>query len=182
MRTILALDLGKFNTVACVYEQAGSAEPRHDFRTLATTPAALHDLIVEIGPAAGWVQDLCQALDKPMQVANPNTEAWRWKNLKRKTDQDDALKLARLSAARQLPTVTLPRSGVRQWRSLIAYRHTLIGRRTAIKNSLRAILDRQGLTYARGKSGWTVAAIASLQEVAQPLEKVSAEELWRGLL
>ena len=109
--------------MACVYEQAGSAEPRHDFRTLATTPAALHDLIVEIdparvvieiGPAAGWVQDLCQALDKPIQVANPNTEAWRWKNLKRKTDQDDALKLARLSAAGQLPTVTLPRSGVRQ--------------------------------------------------------------------
>src|SRR5438105_10486049 len=57
---ILALDLGKFKTVACAYE-AESA--RHRFVSVVTTPQALHDLIVEVEPdrvvieicsIAGW--------------------------------------------------------------------------------------------------------------------------------
>ena len=150
MTTILAIDLGKFKSVACTYH---SSDGQHTFQTLATQPAAMHDLIVaveparvviEVGSASGWVKDLCEALKVPVQVANPNSEAWRWKNVKRKTDKDDALKLAQLSAMGQLPTVTLPSTRVRQWRSFIAYRHTLVARRTAVKNSIRAILDRQG--------------------------------------
>jgi transposase len=185
---ILAMDLGKFKSVACLYtvETAG-----HSFRSLPTAPAAVHDLIVEVqpqrvvievGPAAGWVKDLCEALEVPIQVANPNHEAWRWKNVKRKTDKDDGLKMARLSAMGQLPTVTLPSTQVRQWRALIAYRHVLVSRRTAIKNNLRSILDRQGLRHACGKTGWTQAAVAALGELARPVGEVSAEELWRGMV
>jgi len=186
--TILAIDLGKFKSVACVYTaQTGE----HTFGTIPTTPAAMHDLIVdvqpdrvviEVGPAAGWVKDLCEALAIPIQIANPNTEAWKWKNVKRKTDKDDALKMAQLSAMGQLPTVTLPSSGVRQWRALIAYRHALVGRRTAIKNHVRSILDRQGLTHASGKSGWTRSAIEALGELARPLSQVGGEDLWRGMV
>lgn len=182
---ILAIDLGKFKSVACVYE-ASSAE--HTFTTIPTTPQSMHDLlaaqspdrlVIEVGSAAGWVQDLAEALEVPIQVANPNHEAWRWKSVKRKTDKDDALKLAQLSAMNQLPTVRLPKTRVRQWRSLIAYRWTLVGRRTAIKNHLRAILDRQGLTMPAGKSGWTQAARAALALDARPPAEVSDEELWR---
>jgi len=121
-------------------------------------------------------------LEVPIEVANTNHEAWRWKNVKRKTDRDDALKLAQLSAMGQLPQVRLPSRRVRQWRSLMAYRHTLIGRRTAIKNSIRAILDRQGLAHPSGKGGWTQRAIGSLHEMARPLLDASADELWRGQL
>jgi transposase len=161
MSLIVAIDLGKFKSVACLYQ---ATDGTHEFRTIPTTPAAMHDLIVdgsevepcrvviEVGAAAGWVQDLCEALGIQIQVANPNNEAWLWKNVKRKTDKDDALKLAQLSAMGQLPTVRVPSTQVRQWRSFIAYRHTLVGRRTAIKNNIRAILDRQGLTHAYGKS------------------------------
>lgn len=56
-----------------------------------------------------------------MQVANPN-HGWQWKNVKRKTDKNDALKLAQLSAMDQRPTLELPGTRVRQWRSLIGYR------------------------------------------------------------
>jgi len=187
MTMILAIDLGKFKSVACVYRGVDE----HSFRTLATTPAAMHDLIVqlapervviEIGAAAGWLQDLCQTLGVAIQVANPNGEAWRWKNMKRKTDRDDALKLAQLSQLGQLPTVVLPAMRTRQWRSLIAYRHALVGRRTAIKNGIRSLLDRQGMTHAAGKSGWTKSAVAALGEVARPLIEADAEELWRGQL
>lgn len=188
MSTILAIDLGKFKSVACIYQVEDGT---HRFQTLATTPAAVHDLVVsvgpqrvviEVGPAAGWVKDLCEALGVTIQIANSNHEAWRWKNVKRKTDKDDALKLAQLSAMNQLPTVTLPGTRVRQWRSMITYRHTLIGRRTAIKNDIRSILDRQGLTHACGKGGWTQSALASLGQLAVPLEQTSDKELWRGQL
>jgi transposase len=187
MTLILAIDLGKFKSVACLYRSAED----HDFRTLPTTPAVMHDLIVElqpervvieVGAAAGWLQDLCQTLGVHIEVANPNGEAWRWKNIKRKTDRDDALKLAQLSLLGQLPTITLPSTQTRQWRSLITYRHTLVGRRTAIKNSIRSLLDRQGLTHAAGKSGWTKSAMAALHEVARPLADVDSKELWRGQL
>ena len=160
--------------MACIYQ---TTDGSHEFRAIRTTPAEVHDLIVqtlsdeegnfrgrgrvviEVGSAAGWVKDLCEALGVEIQIANPNHEAWRWKNIKRKSDKDDGLRMAKLSAMNQLPTVTLPKSEVRQWRNLIAYRHTLVGRRTAIKNNIRAILDRQGLSHTAGKSGWTIGAM-----------------------
>lgn len=185
---ILAIDLGKFKSVACDY-CAGTGV--HTFTTLLTRPQAMHDLLVEhspdrlvieVGSASGWVKDLAKALGVEVQVANPNHEAWRWKNVKRKTDKDDALKLAQLSAMDQLPTLVLPSARVRQWRSLITYRWTLVGRRTAIKNSIRAILDRQGLTHASGKKGWTRESLAGLGLMASPIAKVDSDELWRGQL
>ena len=78
--------------------------------------------------------------------------------------------------------VQLPAAHVRQWRSLIAYRATLVGRRTAIKNSIRAVLDRQGLTHPSGKSGWTQSSLATLGLMAYPIDKVEDDELWRGQL
>lgn len=185
---ILAIDLGKFKSVACDYDPATGT---HAFTTIPTRPDAMHDLlaerepdrlVIEIGSAAGWVKDLAEAMEIEVQVANPNHDAWRWKNVKRKTDQDDALKLAQLSSMNQLPTVQLPGAGVRQWRSLIGYRWTLVRRRTAIKNHIRAVLDRQGLTHPSGKSGWTQKSIAGLKLMSRPLEQAGPDELWRGQL
>jgi len=187
---ILSFDLGKFKSVACLYLPASGDKPaEHSFRTIPTTPAAVHDLLVEvapkqvlieIGPAAGWVKDLCETLGLPIAIANTNGEAWKWKNVKRKTDKDDSLKLPRLWVMGAFPKVELPTSKVRQWRSLIAFRHTLVTRRTAIKNSIRSLLDRQGIAHAKGKSGWTEAGLAVLKELAKPMEETSDEELWRG--
>ena len=41
---ILALDLGKNKSVACEYEAESG---RHGFVTVATTPRAMHDLLVD---------------------------------------------------------------------------------------------------------------------------------------
>jgi len=188
MSKILAIDLGKFKSVACLYTPEGDTS---QFDTIPTQPAVFEELltfhkpdriVIEIGSQAGWVCDLAKSLNIEIQVANTNHEAWRWKNTKRKTDRDDALKLARLSAMNQLPEVTLPDTRIRQWRSLISYRHTLVGRRTSIKNSIRAILDRQGLRWPAGRSGWTRKAMTTLQQHALPIDKVDANNLWRGQL
>ena len=185
---ILALDMGKFKTVFCNY-YTNTAD--HHFGTLATTPQAMHDLFVEQQPdrlvmevshVAGWIHDLARTLNLDVQVANPNSEGWRWRRLKRKTDRDDALKLARLSAMDQLPTVHMPVPRVRQWRALIAYRHKLVARRTAIRNAIRALLDAQGIAWPRGASGWTQQALRQMQQLSQPLIDCAADQLWRGQL
>ena len=69
----------------------------------------------------------------------PIHQGWCWKNVKRKTDRDDALELAQLADMEQLPVVYVPDKAVRQKRSLIAYRRKLVDRIAQIKNSVRAI-------------------------------------------
>src|SRR5262249_21988824 len=112
---ILAIDLGKFKSVACVYRRGGGGTPA--FHTVASTRAALLGLLDAVGPAvvvieacalAGWAHDLCVERGLSCKVANTAAEAWRFKNLKRKTDRDDALRLAQLEALGPLPTLAPP--------------------------------------------------------------------------
>lgn len=185
---ILALDLGQDKTVACVFDaEQGLAE----YRTAKTTPFAIGDLVrrtrpdrvvFEIGPTAGWVHDVVSAEPVEIEVANPCHEGWRWRTVKRKTDRLDALKLARLSAMRQLPTVHMPDRRTRERRSLIAYRKKLVSRRDAVRNNIRAILTRQGMRLSAGKSGWTQKSLSQLLALACPLDQAGLEELWRGQL
>lgn len=181
---ILAIDLGKFRSVSCVYDAASGD---HDFTTTPTTPQEIHDLITarspdrvvfEVGSQSGWLRDICESLEVETQIANPAHEGWRWKSVKRKTDRDDALKLARLSAANQLPTVVVPCKRVREWRALITFRTRLVRRRTAIRNGIGAMLDRHGLRKPR----WSEKSLAALRGMAMPLERCGVEDLWRGSL
>ena len=186
---ILALDVGKSKSVAYQLDtETGEA----GFKTILTRSESLVRLVArrrpdrvvfEIGPLAGWIHDLMVGCGvRQIQVANPMGEAWRWRNLKRKTDRDDAMKLAELSAAGQLPTVHLPRPAVRQWRQLIAYRVTLVDRQTAAKNRVRAIVAMAGLCLPAGRRGWTAEARGYLRSLARPLEACGPEDLWRGML
>jgi transposase len=185
---IVAMDLGKNNSVVCDYD---SETGHYTFRTIRTRPQEVHDLLVEkepdrvvieTGPVSGWVYDLARALGMDICVANTNHAMWRWQANPKKTDRTDALKLAQLTAMGQLPIVHMPSKAVREWRSLIEYRQSLKERRTAIKNSIRSILTREGMVWASGKSGWSASAIKELREMARPLLSVRAGSLWRGQL
>ncbi len=187
---ILAIDLGKSKSAMCAYEAETGA---HAFGTFRTRPADLREVLVRVRPdrvvievcaLAGWVGDIVQEVGIDLQVANPNHEAWRWRKVKRKTDRLDALKLARLSAMNQLSLVHLPKAAVRQCRSLILYRQSLVKRRTATKNRIRSILAAQGHeVLPSGKKGWTHKAMAVLREVACPLAEIrERESLWQGEL
>jgi transposase len=185
---ILALDLGKYKTVACDYEAESG---KHEFTSVATTPQALHDLLVEREPdrvvieicsIAGWVCDLVRVLGIEMEVANTADDAWRWRKVKKKNDRQDALKAARLSAVNQLRLVHIPEKETRQWRALIAYRQQLVRRRTKVKNHIRDLLLREGQLLPRGTKCWTKLGVARLEAMTQPLCAVAADELWRGEL
>lgn len=181
---ILALDVGQSKSVACVYEaQTGE----HRFTTIPTRPTEVHDeiaaaaparVVIEIGPLAGWICDVCRALGVEVQVADTSQEAWRWKAVKRKTDRDDALKLARLSAMHQIHPVHVPSPDVRAWRELIQFRHALVGRQTAIKNSIRAILSRQAIEWPEAARGWSKACLKMLARMASDPQA----GVWRAML
>ncbi|MFC1763531.1 IS110 family transposase [Planctomycetota bacterium] len=187
---ILALDLGKYNTVFCDYN---SVDGEHEFGKVKTTPEAIHDLLVskdprkivlEVCSIAGWVVDIARALGKETETANTTHDAWRWKNVKRKNDREDALKLAKLSAMQQIPTVHIPTKRVREERALIKYRQRLVKYRTGIKNAIRAIFSREGITsILKGKTVWTQEGLGWLRTHAQPLADIAdIDQLWRGQL
>lgn len=186
MSTILAIDLGKYNSIFCWYQ---SATHEAVYRSAATTPESLRSelqrqpvstVVIEACSQAGWVSDLCQALSLPCDIANTNDQAWQWKHVKRKTDKDDALKLARLRAVGELNTVTLPSPALRQWKSLISLRKRLIGEQGRIQNRVRGVILSQGLPAPVGNRAWTQAGLKQLQLLAKPLEACSPLELWRG--
>jgi transposase len=187
-RLILALDLGKYKTTACAY-RPDTADAR--FHTLDTGRDPLARLLRRHRPAlvvieacalAGWVHDLCAELGLPCRVANTASEAWKFKHAKRKTDKDDALRLAQLQALGQLPAVCVPPKPVREWRALIATRQALVGRRVAAQNRVRSVLLGQGLPAPRGHRAWTAAGLDEIAGQARPLADCAPEELWRGLL
>jgi transposase len=181
---ILALDLGKNKSVFVDYCVGGE----RTFGKIGTNPRELRNLlersapdrlVIEAGPAVGWVCDLAESMKVPVQVANGNDERWRWKSVKEKSDRKDALKLATLSEMDSLPMVHVPKASVRQWRSLIEYRHALVERRTAIKNSLRSIYERQGLNLPAAKRAWSKAAVEELKkEASAVIEDCSCQRLW----
>ena len=91
---ILAIDLGKRKSVYCDYDPAGGGGGggggggAHVFGTVATTPAAVHDLlaerpgrvvVIEVCPLAGWVSDLCRAVGAEVKVVNTADERWSWR-------------------------------------------------------------------------------------------------------
>ena len=68
-----------------------------------------------------------------------------------KTDKRDTLTLARLLAARIVPTIWVPPQAVRELRSLVAHRQALTKQVIATKNRLHAILHRHSLSPPPGK-------------------------------
>jgi len=77
-----------------------------------------------------------------------------------KTDPRDALTLARLLAARMLPSVWVPPTAVRELRALVAHRHRLVKQRTQVRNRLRAVLIRHNVVappteiFGPGQRAW----------------------------
>jgi transposase len=154
--SILAIDLGKFKSVVCALDpESGECQ----YRCFDTDRDQLHEQLDEFEPdvvvieacaLAGWVRDACLEYGYACRVANTSSEAWKFKHTKRKTDRDDALRLAQLQANGQLPTVPLPDKSVRQKRALIAARQRLVGMRVRAQNRLRALLVGEGLAMPRG--------------------------------
>jgi len=185
---ILAIDMGWSNSVSCLFN-SGSGEVQ--YQTLLSGKEAFARLlgeinpdqvVIEAGPMAGWVRDLCEAMKLKLLVLNTNDEPWRWRNVKKKTDRKDAFKLTRIAALGEGSAVHVPEHAVRQWRQLIYYRDTLVGEMVAIKNRLRAVLLQEDLYLPSGRKAWESESWRKLKEMAKDLSGCGKEELWRGMV
>jgi len=185
---ILAIDLGRYKSVACVYQRSTR---EHAFRTFDTKPEELTKLlarypqalvVIEACANAGWVHDHAVAAGHVVKVANTAAESWKFQHLKRKTDHDDAKRLTELEAIGQLPTVALPDPATRQRRMLIATRQELVGQRVRCQNRIRALFAGQGLPVPCGARAWTVTGLAGIEEQSKTLADCQPDEVWKGLL
>ena len=185
---ILAIDLGKFSCVACLLDTATNTAEFETFKTYRIEFEAVlsrthpHLVVMETCSITGWVHDLCVALGYRVQVADPSQDAWRWKTVKRKTDKDDALKLAKLAALEQINPVYVPAPETRQYRHLVKYRKVVVGRINRVQNSIRALFDQQGQKMPPGPRAWTVKGMEELSQHRRVLSECDVSNLWRGEL
>jgi transposase len=188
MRKILAIDLGKFKSVSCLLNTETNET---EFWTLETTRHYLQTVLKHYDPdlvviescaIAAWVHDVCYEAGFEVLVCNPNQEAWKWKNVKRKTDKDDALKLAKLAALEQLLPIHIPAQQAREHRWLVKYRKTLKGRINQVQNHVRALFAQRGLKLPAGQRAWRAEGLEGIAEHSRPLAECPLAELWRGEL
>jgi transposase len=187
---ILALDIGKYNTMCCLYDTVKKAavfcvaETTHDsldkILRLRFPEAKL--VVMEACGPAGWITDLCAKLKFKTLVCSTNEEAWKWTNVKRKTDRDDALKLAKMAAMNSLKPVHIPSPDQRQFRSLVKYRKTLDQRINRVKNTIRSLFVNQGISIGRGFKAWTVEGLEQIGKFRIPMAECTQNEFWKGEL
>ncbi len=184
---ILAIDLGKYNSMCCFFD---TKTQNYSFLNAATTRSYLRSVlknhtielvVMEACGPCGWICDLCQEHGFQTLVCSTNEEAWRWANVKRKTDKDDALKLARLAMMRQIKAVHIPSRNMREYRTLVKYRKTLNSRTTRIKNSVRSLFANRGIEIASGSRTWHTGR-ELLDSYRKSLAECTIEELWQGQL
>jgi len=184
---IIAIDLGKFNSVACIYNTENQEQ---QFETLSTDRGFFETLfktykpnlvVVEACGPSGWVSDLCGELGFEIIVCSTHEDAWLFKNVKRKTDKDDAIKLARLASVDQLVATHVPTKAVREHRRLIKYRKKVVELISRSKCTIRSVFVNQGIRISTGAQTWHTGRIF-LEENSKPLEECSPDELWRGEL
>lgn len=126
----------------------------------------------------GYLHGRLARLAERVAVAHPGKLRLIFR-AKRKNDRVDAEKQAKLLYLDQVPQVHVPGADVRAWRGLIELRRKLVGRRTAVKAQLRAILRSAGCCDApAGKALWSRRGLAWLGAVALS----EADALRRDLL
>ena len=184
---ILSLDLGKFHTVCCFFD---TENRKYRFETIATRRShvdhlfSTHDadlVVMEACSPSGWVSDVCRQRGLKTIVCSTHDEAWSWKNTKRKTDRDDALKLAKMAMLDALTSVHIPCPEVRQQRMLIKYRKKLDGRINRVKNSIRALFVTQGIEIDTGKRAWCLGR-ERINSFRKPIQDCGDLELWQDEL
>jgi transposase len=113
----------------------------------------------------GYLYERLSPMAHHVAVAHPGQLRLIFRS-KKKHDRVDSQKLAKLLYLGEVPQVHVPELDVRQWRKLIEFRQRLLGRRTAVKNQVRAILRGNDVESKRWQ--WTRKAMKWLGELQLP--------------
>lgn len=191
MKTILAIDLGKFKSCFCK-QDTNTGEltfftektSRQNFYWI-FKKVQRENLIVlfEAGCQAGWVADMLREMKIEFNVANVNHPAWRWKENQSKSDKKDAQRLIRMYNSGFFPQIHVPSREVREKRSLLAYREKLVWKIKDVKNFIRGLMTSRAIDLPTGRKCWTRKFRFDLEDLAMPMETIEdIEILWKGQL
>ena len=97
----------------------------------------------EASCGAGFLHDQLKKIAAKVVVAHPGKLKLIYA-AKRKNDELDAERLAKILLLDAVPEVHIPKIDVRSRRALIELRRKLMGKRTAVKNTIRALLRSIG--------------------------------------
>jgi len=115
-------------------------------------------VVFEAGNQMKWLAETLQGIDKvDLHVVHPNELKWISKSSS-KTDKVDARKMAELARGDLLPRkVHIVEGPVRRLRELTSARQTVLGKRVALGNSIRALLLQEGVRLTEkffGRTDW----------------------------
>ncbi|HEV8290965.1 MAG TPA: IS110 family transposase [Tepidisphaeraceae bacterium] len=119
----------------------------------------------------GYLYEKLAPMARHVSVAHPGQLRLIYKS-KKKNDQVDAAKLAKLLYLDMVPQVHVPKANVRAWRALITYREKLMNKRVGVKNQIRALLRGLGIMAPAGQRVWSGKGMKWLKE--QKLEESDA--------
>jgi transposase len=182
----VGLDVHQSRSSLCVLDPNGNTVLRREVRggcqallgAVAELPRPFR-VCYEASCGYGTLHDALTASAASVQVAHPGHLRLIFRS-KRKNDRADAAKLAKLVHLGEVPAVHVPGVDVRSWRRMIELRQTLVAKRVASKNALRAVLRSQGVEGAAKKKLWTKAGRAWLAGLGLPEgERLTADlHLW----
>jgi transposase len=140
------------------------------------TLGALDQVVIEVTTNSWHIYDTLAAHAGQVVVANPH-KTRLIAEARIKTDQVDALALARLLASRFIPEVWVPVKQVRQHRALVTHRATLSRQIVQVKNRIHNLLFRHNLRSPE-RYVFSTAALAWLRALElQPLERLEMTHL-----
>jgi transposase len=146
--------------------------PQAAIEWLQTLPGPVR-AVYEAGPTGFGLARAARAAGIEMMVCSPGAIP-RQPGDHTKTDQRDALKLARLHAAGQLRAVVVPEPGLEALRDLVRAREDLRGDLMAARHRISKLLLRRGLVWAGPGNTWSRRHLEWLSKLsfADPLADV----------
>lgn len=177
MRTILSLDLGRFNEKThggLFHETKGHLKtlscqttPKELGKILDEAKAAGATMVVfESQPGANQVADLVVARGMQALVANTHAEGFAWHSGESKSDKKDVHKLANMAFRGEIKGIVIPQTVERERRSLVHTREALVGDRTATMNRIRALGILNWVELPDGSACWSKGGIVGLKTLA----------------
>ena len=152
MKTYVGLDISKKQTVAVWKNKEGEKVSEETFTTDREGLARLvkkikrsTEVALEASTSGVFVYDYLQENNVKAIVGNPILTKLI-SHSDKKTDKIDAEKLADLLRMNMLPTCYMPDKKTREMRDVIKHRRALVETNTVLKNKIRAILTREGLS------------------------------------
>jgi len=163
--TSIGIDISKKKCDYCVLDHNGDVLERGQYpNTIQDARQTAQAMYGRYGPGKGGCQAVCESTanlwrttyeafeDAGIRIllANPYRLALITKSAK-KTDREDAYKLARLLGANMIHASHVPTRHVRGIRTLIRHHVCLIQDRTRVINRIRSLLDAYNVTISAAK-------------------------------